>query len=83
MLISCSKLCKKKKCIATFICSFLSSGAEVQLACPGSGGGGEERRAATITYKLYLVPWVSDRAALLGNILFKILYIKIIFYLIS
>ena len=71
---------KKKKCIATFICSFSQAGPKYSWCALGAGE--EVRRGgAAITYKLYLVPSVSDHAILLGNIF--ILYIKITFYLIS
>ena len=35
---------KKKKVHLNVYLQFLSSGAQVQLVCPGSGGGGEERK---------------------------------------
>ena len=72
---------KKKKCIATFICSFSQAGPKYSWCALGAREEVRRGGAAIITYKLYLVLWVSDHAILLGNIF--ILYIKIIFYLIS
>lgn len=75
--VSYAKRKKEKKCIATFICSFSQAGPKYSWRALGAGEEVRRGRAATITYKLYLVPWVSDRAALLGNIFFKFYILKL------